>query len=145
VNAYKKVTKFSEYRDNQIIDPAENKALLHTLKRRIEVQAASITRLWEALEAQKEILSRVATPERLNIIITEVSKKHGFEPLDIIGPRQQAPLVRARQEAYWRCVKETKLSYPAIGRAFGNRDHTTIMWGAKRHEARMKQVNNGAT
>jgi chromosomal replication initiator protein len=70
-------------------------------------------------------------------IIKEVAAKHHLSYVDMVSQRRQARLVRARQEAYWRCIKETPASLPMIGRYFGDRDHTTILKGARVHEARL--------
>ncbi|MCL1587840.1 MAG: chromosomal replication initiator protein DnaA, partial [Actinomycetia bacterium] len=37
------------------------------------------------------------------------------------------PLARQRQIAMYVCREHTDLSLPRIGRAFGGRDHTTVM------------------
>jgi chromosomal replication initiator protein len=71
-------------------------------------------------------------------VITEVAGKHGVTYLEMLSQRRPAALARARQEAYWRCMHETIASLPTIGRHFGNRDHSTILKGAKVYETRMK-------
>ena len=50
--------------------------------------------------------------------------------------RHDVRLCIARQESHWRAKKETSASYPAIGR-FCNRDHSSVIVGARKHEARM--------
>lgn len=67
-------------------------------------------------------------------LIDEVALESGFTYAEIIGQRR-APttLMRARHEAYYRCAVETDQSYPRIGQAFGNRDHSTILHGIKVH------------
>lgn len=70
-------------------------------------------------------------PAAIRLIIKEVAKKHGFSYNEMLSVRRPAALCRARQEAYWRCVRETRFSLPTIGRFFGNRDHSTILKGAR--------------
>jgi len=70
-------------------------------------------------------------------IIKDVAAKHKISYEEIINERREARLVRARQEAYWRCAKETTASLTLIGRVFGDRDHTTILKGMRRHERRV--------
>ena len=70
-------------------------------------------------------------------IITEVASHYGFTVAMMIGDRRSRPLVLARHLAYWRAARETGASLTAIGRAFGDRDHTTILHGIRRHEERM--------
>ena len=71
-------------------------------------------------------------------IIDQVAAKHGFTYLEMVGRRRTADVVRARQEAYWRCMRETVFSVPTIGRHFGGRDHTTVLHGVRVHAERMK-------
>lgn len=70
-------------------------------------------------------------------IIKQVAAKHGVTVTDIISERRPKPVVIARHEAMWRCKQETTNSLPAIGRAFGGRDHTTALAAIRKHEWRM--------
>ena len=51
---------------------------------------------------------------------------------DIIGQRRHRPLVTARQIAMYVFRELTELSYPAIAREFGGRDHTTVIHAVKK-------------
>jgi hypothetical protein len=73
-------------------------------------------------------------------IATEVAIQHGFTLADLKSPRRNRKVVRARHEAFWRCFKETEQSLPAIGRALGGKDHTTVLHGIRAHEKRMKEA-----
>jgi chromosomal replication initiator protein len=77
-------------------------------------------------------------PITMREIIREVAQKHGVLVADILSDRRHKPVVVARHEAMWRCKNETSFSLPQIGRAIGNRDHTTVMHGIKMHEQRMR-------
>jgi chromosomal replication initiator protein len=76
-------------------------------------------------------------------IIAEVAEAHGFTPADLASPVRTKQLSAARQEAMWACrqVKgkdgKPRYSYPFIGRLFGGRDHTTVLWGERQHAARL--------
>lgn len=70
-------------------------------------------------------------------IVREVSQKYGLTMCEMLAARRDKRAVLARQEAYYRCRRETLLSWPQIGRHFGNRDHSSCMKGAERHEARL--------
>jgi hypothetical protein len=54
-----------------------------------------------------------------------VAKAYGVTMLDMESARRTANIVRPRQIAGYLCATMTRRSLPAIGRAFGNRDHTT--------------------
>lgn len=51
---------------------------------------------------------------------------------ELISAKRDGRLVRARQIAYYIIKNHTTLSYPQIGRKFGGRDHTTIMYGCNK-------------
>lgn len=78
-------------------------------------------------------------PERVpewKRIILQVCNRHGITYTEIISPRREVRLVRARHEAMWRLKNETAMSFPAIGRRF-DRDHTTVLHAVRVHEERM--------
>lgn len=77
---------------------------------------------------------RVLHPEE---IIGATAAACGLSPTDLIGPSRRQPLVRARQTAMYLCRELTDLSLPKIGRAFGGRDHTTVMHALDRVKALM--------
>lgn len=78
-------------------------------------------------------------------IIRQTCIKYNVSPKEMIGNRRSRYIAWPRQEAYYRCSKETCASLPEIGRVFGDRDHTTIAHGIKRHTARLGEpMNNSA-
>ena len=62
----------------------------------------------------------------------------GFTKEEIIGQRRHRPLVTARQIAMYVFRELTDLSYPAIAREFGGRDHTTVIHAVDKIGALMK-------
>jgi chromosomal replication initiator protein len=68
--------------------------------------------------------SRPITP---TLIITKTSEMFGFPVEEIKGASRRRPLVTARQIAMYVFRELTDLSYPAIAREFGGRDHTTVI------------------
>jgi len=67
---------------------------------------------------------RQITPK---MILDETSDMFGFPVEEIIGASRRRPLVTARQVAMYVFREVTDLSYPAIAREFGGRDHTTVI------------------
>jgi chromosomal replication initiator protein len=53
---------------------------------------------------------------------------------EILGPRRTKDIVLARQTAQYLCKQLTTKSYPDIGRAFGGRDHTTVIHAVRHIE-----------
>lgn len=72
----------------------------------------------------------------LHDILADVCSRHRISSADILSPRRFRNLVYARQEAWWLAYTQSEASYPAIGKFF-NRDHTTVMFGIRRHAERI--------
>ena len=64
------------------------------------------------------------TPE---LILAKTSAMYGFGIEELVGASRRRPLVTARQVAMYTFRELTDLSYPAIAREFGGRDHTTVI------------------
>jgi chromosomal replication initiator protein len=77
---------------------------------------------------------RVITP---SIILEATSKMYDFTVEELCGRSRRRPLVIARQVGMYVCRTETDLSYPAIARAYGGRDHTTVIHAVDKIEALM--------
>jgi chromosomal replication initiator protein len=72
--------------------------------------------------------------------ILETSAQHfGFSLDDLCGPSRRRPLVIARQIAMYLFRDLTDYSYPAIGREFGGRDHTTVIHAVDKISGLMKE------
>ncbi len=72
--------------------------------------------------------------------ILEISARHfGFSVDELIGPSRRRPLVIARQIAMYLFRELTDFSYPAIGREFSDRDHTTVIHAVEKISALMKE------
>jgi len=74
----------------------------------------------------------------MHAIICEVANKYGLTHNELVSNRRSRQVAWPRQEAMWRCAKETTFSLPDIGRALGGRDHTTVIYGIRRYEQRMR-------
>jgi chromosomal replication initiator protein len=53
---------------------------------------------------------------------------------DLEGPSKMQAFVYPRQVAMYLCRTMTRKSFPQIGRAFGKRDHTTVLYAFRRIE-----------
>jgi chromosomal replication initiator protein len=58
---------------------------------------------------------------------------------DLLSPSRAARVAFARQVAMYLARELTDATLPAIGRAFGNRNHTTVLHACRRAEERMAQ------
>lgn len=76
-------------------------------------------------------------PRQSTRIIQETAEKHELEVTDITGQSRKPRFVAARQEACY-LLRQAGYSYPQIGRFLGDRDHTTIVHGERKHKERWK-------
>jgi chromosomal replication initiator protein len=77
-----------------------------------------------------------AAPITLTVkdIIAAVARVHNIAPGAITGDRRTRTFVRPRQVAMYLARKHTNLSFPELGREFGDRDHSTIQHGCRKVE-----------
>jgi chromosomal replication initiator protein len=68
--------------------------------------------------------SRRITPK---MILDATAEMFGHPVEELCGKSRSRPLVQARQVGMFVFRELTDFSYPAIGRVFGDRDHTTVM------------------
>lgn len=78
-------------------------------------------------------LLRLPSRETMRDIVSRVSAQHDISVDLIKGPRRDKPIFRARAQAMYEIRQRTSQSYPAIGRFFGGRDHTTVIAAVKRY------------
>jgi chromosomal replication initiator protein len=81
-------------------------------------------------------------------LLVEIAEHLGFEVDALRGKSRQRPLVQARQTAMYVFRELTDLSYPAIARLFGGRDHTTVIHAVDKTQRMMserKQVYDQVT
>lgn len=69
-------------------------------------------------------------------ILHDVATRHNMTPDDIIGKNRSPRFIAARHEAFY-LLRLAGYSMLQIGR-FCNRDHTTVLHGANKHEAMLK-------
>ncbi len=79
---------------------------------------------------------KIRTPEEL---LDEIAGILKFDVEALKGKSRQRPLVTARQEAMYVFRELTDLSYPAIARLFGGRDHTTVIHANEKIQRLMKE------
>lgn len=58
---------------------------------------------------------------------------------DLIGSKRSANISHARQVAVYLCRTMIDIPFTSIGKEFGNRDHTTIMYGVTQIEEKCKE------
>ncbi len=80
-------------------------------------------------EVLDELIPREISKQHLTIeaIKREVAERYGLTVADIEGPSRRKDIAHARQVAIYVARELTQSSFPALGAAFGGRDHSTIM------------------
>jgi chromosomal replication initiator protein len=72
-------------------------------------------------------------------LLSEIAVILGYSVEALRGKSRQRPLVTARQTAMYVFRELTDLSYPAIARLFGGRDHTTVIHAVDKIQRLMKE------
>jgi len=78
-------------------------------------------------------------PDRAMRIVCEVAEEYGLSVSDLRSDKRARHYSWPRQIAMLRLVDETPLSYPAIARVLGGKDHTTIIYGERAARQRIKE------
>jgi chromosomal replication initiator protein len=97
-----------------------------------------------SLAQAEDVLSdlvRAGEPRRISpqMILDTTAAAYGFSVEALIGPSRTRPLVTARQVAMYLTRDLTDYSYPAIGRVFGKRDHTTVIHAVDKIAGQMQE------
>jgi chromosomal replication initiator protein len=73
----------------------------------------------------------------LKILSAAVAKYFGIKPVALAGASRRRQTVLARSVAIYLARQLTGLSLQAIGKQFGNRDHTTVLHSIRTMESRL--------
>ena len=97
-----------------------------------------------SLSQAENVLSDIVLagePRRITpqMILDATSASYGFSVAAICGPSRTRPLTTARQVAMYLVRELTDYSYPAIGRVFGKRDHTTVIHAVDKITRQMQE------
>ena len=88
------------------------------------------------LENSKELLSDLLYVNdkkiSINFIQERVALFFNLKLSDMTSSRRSINIARPRQIAMFLCKDITSFSYPEIGKAFGGKDHTTVMHAVKK-------------
>ena len=130
------------------VEVADGEALA-TLARRIDANVrqlhGALTRViaYASLRARpvssdlvEEVIPARDQPARdeVEMIQRAVGSTFDLPQSSLLGPSRAAAPLRARQLAIYLCREMTDLSLPQLGRAFGGRDHATVLNAIRRVE-----------
>ena len=105
------------------------------------------------LQNSKNLLSDILSVNQkiisINIIQKKVSSYFNLQLSDMTSSRRSINIARPRQIAMFLCKAHTSFSYPEIGKAFGGKDHSTVIHAVKKIEILLdddqklkKQIND---
>ena len=100
-----------------------------------------IPNLSEVRVILKDLLNLSENKVTIDTIQTIVCKFFKISKNEMLSPRRSRYLVRPRQTAIYLAKMLTSKSLPEIGRAFSNRDHTTVIHSVKTIEKLKKEDN----
>lgn len=105
---------------------------------------ASLTGQALSVDLAEHVLSDILSdtqprPITPKLILEETSEMFHFPVDEICGQSRRRPLVTARQIGMYVMRELTDLSYPAIAREFGGRDHTTVIHAVEKIGTLMKE------
>lgn len=83
--------------------------------------------LASAREQLRPVLALKSAEVPVARVIDVVATYYGLRSKDLVGPSRQRQVTRARQVAMFLVRQHLGRSLPEIGRAFGDRDHTTVL------------------
>jgi chromosomal replication initiator protein len=90
------------------------------------------------LENTHDVLADLLRTYDRKVTMDDIQKKicehFGLKLSDLHGERRSRHLARPRQMAMYLCKQLTTKSLPDIGRAFGGRDHTTVLHAVRKVE-----------
>jgi chromosomal replication initiator protein len=117
----------------------------------IRVLEGALTRLFAfadlvqkdiTMEMVQDCLSDILRATDKKVTMDEIIKKtceyYNIRQTDMMSANRSRAIARPRQIAMFLCKKLTTRSLPEIGRKFGGRDHTTILYGVRKVEELMQ-------
>jgi chromosomal replication initiator protein len=105
---------------------------------------ASLTNEQLSVDLAEKVLSDIIAdsgpkPITPDLIMRKTSEMFGYSEEEIRGKSRRRPLVIARQIGMYVFREMTDMSYPAIAREFGGRDHTTVIHAVEKVGGLMKE------
>ena len=98
------------------------------------------------LELTKEVLKDFTQDQTKNFTVQNILKTvaafYDIKVSDIKSKRRTQKISHTRQIAMYLCREHTKSSLPEIGKQFGGKDHTTVLFSHKKISGIIKENNN---
>ena len=121
--------------------------LAHRITGNVRTLEGALTRLFAfgalvgrevTLDMVQECLADILRASERKLTVEEIQRKvcehYNVRISDMIGPKRHRSIARPRQIAMFLAKGLTSRSLPEIGRRFGNRDHTTVLYAIRKVE-----------
>ncbi len=95
-----------------------------------------------AKEVLKDMVREVRSRITVGLVQRVSSEFFAIALPELCGAKRQRSILHPRQMAMYLCRKLTEASLPEIGRAFGGRDHTTVLHAVEKVEREIAQDLN---
>ncbi len=92
-----------------------------------------------AQEVLKDMVKEVSARVTLETIQRRVAEYFHLDLRSLVSARRERSILYPRQIAMYLCRRLTDASLPEIGKAFGGRDHTTVLHAVEKIEREMTQ------
>ncbi len=116
---------------------------------------ASLTKSEIQIDLAREVLRDMFTddyrPITIDLITEMVAREFGLKTSDLKARKRTATIVYPRQIAMYLARELTDFSLPEIGRFFGGKDHTTVIYGYDKikdkllHDEKLRNLVNRLT
>ncbi|MCS6626522.1 chromosomal replication initiator protein DnaA [Roseibacterium beibuensis] len=136
---------------NIAIAPGVLEFIAQKVSSNVRVLEGALTRLFAfadlvqkdiTMEMTQDCLSDILRSTDRKVTMDEIIKKtceyYNIRQADMMSANRARAIARPRQVAMFLCKKLTTRSLPEIGRKFGGRDHTTILYGVRKIEELMQ-------
>jgi chromosomal replication initiation ATPase DnaA len=113
----------------------------------VEPEPPSITVLTEreriaaCIRTSRELIA--ATPpgwKKLTLIVRAVAAVYGITPAEITGPSRLHRIVEPRHVGMAIAYQLLRCGTPAVGQAFGDRDHTCVLLAGRKFGAKIAAI-----
>ncbi|MBS8226160.1 chromosomal replication initiator protein DnaA [Vannielia litorea] len=135
---------------NLEIAPHVLEFLAHRITGNVRTLEGALTRLFAfgnlvgrevSLEMVQECLADLLRASERKLTVEEIQRRvcehYNVRISDMTGPKRHRSIARPRQVAMFLAKGLTSRSLPEIGRRFGNRDHTTVLYAVRKIEEMM--------
>lgn len=104
----------------------------------VDQRLSAIEEALHGLRATADAVSAANAMETLDALVRDVALAVGLPPSDICSRRRDKRRAFARHVVMFLAREMTDLTLADIGGRLGGRDHTTVLYGVRKMEARMR-------